>query len=182
MIVLQKKAIRHLFNAKYNSHTTKLFFQSRCLKLTDIYKLQCCKLGYKRKINRLPIYHASRLQYNHELRHRSTRQDDSIALEIPNNLLEINSLNLKIGSAWNEVPSLVKINLKRKKSSEKAFATRMKNYTIKDYNVPCSIPSCYICNRLIIRLLFYSSYLQQTFRHRWYHSWILHASSLHKMW
>ena len=147
LIILQKKAIRHVFNAKYNSHTNPLFSQLRCLQLPDAYKLQCSKLGYKRKLNSLPDYHASRLQFNHELRQRSTRQDDCIALIKPTSLLKINSFNYKVGSAWNNIPSDIKSKHKYKKSSEKGFASKIKNLLLKKYDEPCNVLNCYICKR-----------------------------------
>ena len=147
LIVLQKKAIRHVFNAKYNSHTNPLFYQSRCLQLTDAYKLQCSKMGHKRKMNTLPAYHASRLKFNHELRLNNTRQDDCIALIKPNSLLKINSFNLKVGNAWNNIPDDIKAKLNFKKRSEKRFASKIKSYFLKSYDKPCSVSNCYICNR-----------------------------------
>ncbi len=37
-VILQKRAVRTIFNAYYNSHTDPLFKQSRILKLSDQYK------------------------------------------------------------------------------------------------------------------------------------------------
>ena len=147
LIVLQKKAIRHVFNTKYNSHTNPLFIRLGCLQLPDAYVLQCSKMGYKRKMNTLPDYHASRLQFNHELRQSSTRQDDDIALIKPNSFLIINSFNYKVGSAWNNIPSDIKSKLKYKKRSEKRFASKIKSFFQKRYDKPCTVLNCYICNR-----------------------------------
>ena len=45
---LQKKGIRHVCNAKYNSHTEPLFNQCEILNLDDLYSLSCVKLMYKK--------------------------------------------------------------------------------------------------------------------------------------
>ena len=143
----RKKAIRHLVDVNYNSHTNSLFYQLRCLQLHDAYILQCSKLGYKRKLNSLPYYHASKLMFNRELRQSRTRQDDCIALIKPSSFLKINSFNYKIGTAWNNIPFVIKEKINFKKRSEKGFANMMKSFLLKSYDQPCSILNCYICNR-----------------------------------
>ena len=145
--VLQKKAIRHVFNAKHNSHTNLLFYQSRCLQLDDAFKLKCCKLGYKRKMNTLPDYHASRLQFNREARQSTTRQDDCLTMIKPIPFLTINSFDYRVACAWNNIPSDIKTKLNVKKRSEKSFASTIKSFLLISYNKPCVIRKCYICNR-----------------------------------
>ena len=51
LIKLQKKAVRHVCNVKYNHHTDPLFHQLKCLKLNDAYTLHCCKIVYRKKCN-----------------------------------------------------------------------------------------------------------------------------------
>ena len=98
-------------------------------------------------MNTLPQYHASKLQYNYELRQSSTRQDDCIALIRPSCLLKMNSFNYKIGSAWNNIPNDIKETIKLRTISEKGFASRIKKFLLKKYDNRCSIVNCYICNR-----------------------------------
>ena len=149
LIKLQKKAVRHVYNLKYNSHTNSIFYELRCLKLNDAYRLQCIKIGYKRKLNKLPLYHASRLLFNQEIRQSSTRQDHCIALVKPTALLKINSFNYRIGSAWNSIVSSIRQTLDDKMKSEKCFVQNIKRNILDTYNKPCSIHNCYICRRWI---------------------------------
>ena len=104
-------------------------------------------MGYKRKLNTLPIYHTSKLRFNHELRHGSTRQDDKFAVIKVNALLKINSLNFRIGSAWNSALTDIKNVLNPKILSEKSFLLKIKRLFLQSYNVPCTIMDCYICKR-----------------------------------
>ena len=76
-------------------------------------------------MNTLHPYHASKLQFNHELRQNSTRQDDCFALIKPNSLLKINSLNYKIGVAWNNIPKDFNLNPKN----------AQKNFFVQKYNI-----------------------------------------------
>ena len=143
----KKKAVRHVCNAKYNCHTNPLFHQLRCLKLHDAYKLYCCKIAYKRKLNILPAYHSSKLPFNHEIRPCNTRQNDLVALIKPTSFLKINSFNYRVGEAWNNIPSNIKINSNYKRRSEKCFASKIKDNLLKSYTIPCSIRNCSICKR-----------------------------------
>jgi hypothetical protein len=56
MSTLQKRAIRIVMGAKYNSHTTPLLKYLRLLSLQDIFELECCKLYVKYCSNDLPQY------------------------------------------------------------------------------------------------------------------------------
>ena len=144
---LQKKAIRNVFNAKYNCHTKPLFSQLKCLNLHDSYILYSCKMAYKRKLNILPAYHSSKLPFNYEIRPGNTRQNDFVALIKPNSLLKINSFNYRIGEAWNNIPYNIRSDLCYKKRSEKCFALKIKYNLLESYKIPCSIINCNICKR-----------------------------------
>ena len=53
---LQKKAIRYISNAKYNSHTTPVFKNLQLLQAVDIFKLACFNFFYKCENRRIPDY------------------------------------------------------------------------------------------------------------------------------
>ena len=52
--VIQKKSIRSIYNAPYNSHTTSLFKDSKILKLKDVHELELGKFVYDALHNTLP--------------------------------------------------------------------------------------------------------------------------------
>ena len=54
--VQQKKAIRAINLAKYNSHTSQLFKNLKILKLKDTFKLCCLKFYYNIQKNSIPFY------------------------------------------------------------------------------------------------------------------------------
>ena len=56
LIVLQKRAIRTINKAEYNSHTEPLFKLSQLLKVNDHYKLKCCILQYINLDSFMKIY------------------------------------------------------------------------------------------------------------------------------
>ena len=53
---LQKKAIRFISNAKYNSHTAPMFKNLQLLQAVDIFKLACFKLFYQCENRIIPDY------------------------------------------------------------------------------------------------------------------------------
>ena len=53
--VLQKKCIRIMNFAPYNSHTNALFYKNQILKLNDIIKIEQLKLAFQFKNNALPV-------------------------------------------------------------------------------------------------------------------------------
>ena len=57
--VQQKKAIRAINLAKYNSHTSQLFKRLKILKLKDMFKLCCLKFLYNIQNNSVPFYFSS---------------------------------------------------------------------------------------------------------------------------
>ena len=52
--VAQRKALRIILNKKYNSHTDPLFFESKVLKLTDLYELKISLLAKQFFLGALP--------------------------------------------------------------------------------------------------------------------------------
>ena len=102
---LQNKGIRHVSNAKYNAHTQPLFKKEKILQINDLFKFQCAKIMYKRLQNRLHQYHSSRITMKYERQTIATRQKYDVIIDSNKNTFsQINSINLKIGTSWNELP------------------------------------------------------------------------------
>ena len=98
VIKLQKKALRHIANAKYNSHTSPLFKKLNLLNILDSYKVQCCKIYYKKRLGILHAYHGSRLLPRITQQQMTTRQSNDIIIHRRASHLNKHSLNFKIGS------------------------------------------------------------------------------------
>ena len=139
---LQKKGIRHVCNAKYNSHTSVLFKQCNVLKLSDMFKIQCCKLMYKKRRGLLNHYHSSKLPIKGDVSNRMTRQSFDVSLRVHNNLSKINSLNYKVGTSWNELPFALKEDVS---ISIYSFTGRIKSIMFPTYNIECTDINCYVC-------------------------------------
>ena len=78
--ILQKKGIRHVCNAKYNSHAEPLFRQCKVLNIDDLYKLNCVKLMYKKNQGLIHKYHVSKLPTKSEIYNTVTRQAHDVVI------------------------------------------------------------------------------------------------------
>lgn len=144
LIVLQKKSLRAISNSKYNCHTNPLFKRYNVIKLEDIFKLNCCKLSYRQKLNILPSYHNSKITFNKNTNRYNTRQNHDIYIKRISINLQKQMLNYKIGTAWNNLPLELKSvsNL-----SLKLFVKKVKKYYLSSYTTTCFIPNCMPCRQ-----------------------------------
>ena len=145
LIKLQKKAIRHVALAKYNSHTEPILKKLNILKLSDSYKLQCSKIYYKQKHGILHSYHASKLLTNSQQLSVTTRQSSDIFVSRCHSNINKQSINHKVGTVWNSLPKEIR---NQPLVSEKSFARRLKQYFLSQYKEVCDISDCYVCNNI----------------------------------
>lgn len=143
MVKLQKKAIRHVAMAKYNSHTEPIFKKLNVLNVDDSYKLQCCRLFYKQRLGTLHTYHSSKLYNPLSQRVVHTRQDHDVNINRWTSNIQKQTLNYKIGTAWNSLPREIKCS---PLVSEHSFAKKLKKYYLSKYTDTCNIQGCYVCN------------------------------------
>ena len=81
---------------------------------------------------------------NYELTGKYTRNSEEIHInELDKTLATVNSINLKIGTLWNELDSEIKN--KAHKISIKTFTKNVKKIYISKYSDVCSKENCYIC-------------------------------------
>ena len=158
---LQKKAIRYISNAKYNSHTTPVFKNLQLLQAVDIFKLACFKFFYKCENRRIPDYFK-----NMFLTHDNTRRlkrircapqrFNKMETNLPNNSnyeIKVKHTNSKYCRFCirHEIPKLIKDNYLPGKVLEKinthsysGFVHYAQNYIISEYESVCCIQNCYI--------------------------------------
>jgi hypothetical protein len=77
--ILQKRAIRTISKANFNSHTEPLLKQLSILKLKDLYEYEVALFMYKFTKKELPLSFQHTFHYNHEIHaSHSTRQSSHI--------------------------------------------------------------------------------------------------------
>ena len=140
---IQKKAIRILFKAKFNSHTSKLFEWSRITKVENIFNKQSLILCQKYQNRELPhsihkILHDSIVRSGIETRTNKT-----------NNFIISNKSGRtlhKILNSWNNAPEILKYT-KSKVSLKREFSK------IMNKSAPCRVRNCYSCKENWEKLL-----------------------------
>ena len=108
--VLQKKCIRIINHAPFNSHTNELFIKNELVKLEDIIKIEHLKLVFDFKNKNLPNDLQNLFQYNNEIHTHVTRNVKNEGLYVPQintSSYGINSIRYCAPVIWN---TLVKYN------------------------------------------------------------------------
>ena len=141
---IQKKTIRIICKAKYNSHTGPIFIKLRTLKLDDFFRLDCCKLFVKSKMLILKPYLRQQIQTNQSIHDHHTRQIHNIHQLNIRSSIQSQLLNYKVSCSWNQLPPSLK---NCQSNSIHSFTKKIKAYYISLYPTECVIPNCYICNR-----------------------------------
>ena len=136
--IIQKKCIRIIFNAKYNSHTSKFFEFSRICKIENLYEKEALQLTFKYFDRALPK--AIMNLYNKSLHDpkKVTRSIEACSLH-PKPFLKPGNMMFNIITHWNQIsPSL------RNEKSLKEFKAKIIN--IQNTAVDCVKQNCYSCN------------------------------------
>ena len=106
--VLQKKALRAIFNLPYNSHTNDIFKDNGFLKLADIYRLNlACHMF---KIIKTPANYDTSLHPSSmsSLHSYNTRNRNSIAIPRYNKKTSQSSFLYQSAKEWNLIPDHIK--------------------------------------------------------------------------
>jgi hypothetical protein len=149
-IILQKRALRTINNAKYNSHTDPLFKSSNILKLNDLYEHQVILFMFDYLSNKLPISFANTFVLNRNMPNsRLTRQSDLLFITRCQSQFA-NSLPLyAFPVMWNKwaATSIVTISLSRYQ-----FKVQTKHVLLDNYqsHVTCQYRKCPDCFPMLV--------------------------------
>ena len=133
--ILQKKCIRIINFAPFNSHTLKLFANNKLIKLENIITSTSLKLVFDFKINILPLELMSLFQQAREIRNHGTRGALNDALFVPRIVSTnygIRSLKYSAPLIWNEFSRSYPVVCHFKHS--RGLLSFLKNHFISMYN------------------------------------------------
>jgi len=142
---LQKRAVRIIVNASYNSHTEPIFKALNILKVGDLCALHDLKFCYKYINSLLPCYFHSIFIRNSDVHSFQTRFSDNFQIPIVRHSFAKNNIRFRIPSSYNNCDQLVKE--KFYSHSITGFSGYAKRFLLEKYQNECTIPNCYICNR-----------------------------------
>jgi hypothetical protein len=145
LLTLQKRSVRTIVNAKYNSHTEPIFKNLNLLKVTELYAVQELKFAYKLLNKKLPIYFLNKQYLRHaDIHNYNTRMANNLQCLPARHTFVNNSICYRIPDILNNCP--ISIKQKINTHSLNGFANYTKGYYIGKYEVECHIDNCYICN------------------------------------
>ena len=132
---LQKKALRIIFNTKYNSHTNNLFYKSKITKVRDIFKKESILIIHKYKNNMLPK-EIQRIFTNNMLSSKiNTRNTKDIT---PKRTNSTNNTIVNILDKWNENATWAS------STSKISELKRLINTNLNTWE-DCKKDNCYTC-------------------------------------
>ena len=142
-ILLQKRALRTIFNIPYNGHTEPLFKTAHILKLTDIYDYQILTFMNDYSIGRLPASFNNIFRSNHEVQDSyATRQREQMYIARCNSTFSSKLPLYSFPRKWNEWFEIV-----RACNSRWTFKKHVKATMIGSYrqNIQCQNTHCKQC-------------------------------------
>ena len=142
-IKLQKRAIRIINNAGYNSHTDPLFKISGILKVQDLYQYQTTLFMLDYNNNRLPVSFNSTFKFNYQIQNiRTTRQSNLFHVARCNSNFARNLPLYVFPQIWNKWYVMISERLSRSQ-----VKSQMKNFFLNSYHstVKCTYVHCKDC-------------------------------------
>ena len=138
--IQQKKAIRHVNNLKYNSHTKEAFKLHGFLQLHDLISYNQAVFIHNYKNNKLPSSFTNMLDDVPE-NVRRFRDDDFNYLLPQNKYSYLNNFpQYQLIYSWNNLPLLIK-----SVSEPSQFRSELKSHFLEKYKTECTKQNCFSC-------------------------------------
>ncbi len=141
--LLQKRALRTILNAPYNSHTEPLFKSAGILKLEDLYEFQTVLFMYDYCNNNLPLSFSSVFKFNYEIQVvRPTRQSKLMHIKRCHSTFSRKLPIFHFPTIWNHW-----FDFAHDMRSHNSLKSNMKSWYITSYQaaVKCSNVHCTQC-------------------------------------
>ena len=139
---LQKRSVRFVIRARYNSHSKQIFHSLDILTIDDLFNMQCCKLFLRSMNNILPQYFINTFRTVNDRHNYATRQQDNLRPPTAFHNIQNQLLSVKVAKIWNHLPQTIR---QYSDNSINTFCNKYHNYLINQYPLICEIRNCYIC-------------------------------------
>ena len=145
ILKLQKKALRIITLAKYNSHTEPIFKSLRLLKVNDIFFLRHFQFFHDLLHEKVPKYFLNiPFSTNQNIHNYYTRRQRNIHVYRVKHSFAKKCIRYSIPEIINSAPSCITDKLIT--HSVHGLKFYIKNKVISEYTDTCQIQICYICN------------------------------------
>ena len=140
---LQKRAVRIMFNTKYNAHTGPLFKQLNLLKLSDIFKTRQIRFYFRYINNSLPVYFKDIFATISQFHTHKTRIINEIRIARTNTAHADKSIRIFLPDVISKLPACITDMIETR--SYDGFSRYVDRFIIDTYESSCSRTNCYIC-------------------------------------
>ena len=138
LTTIQKKAIRIVHNARYNAHTSALFYKSKITKVENIFEKECLLLIYKYKNKMLPPETQKIIDESLQPTTLGLRSETNIDL-LPKRELKPGDTMYEILNNWNKHRTSIE-------RISKIGELKYKINEIQNVITECNKVNCYVCN------------------------------------
>ena len=128
LITVQKKAVRVITGAPWNSHSAPLFNTTKILKLLDINILQTYCFMYQHITSHLPTNFSDYFQTNSSIHQYNTRSSNKLHIQSCNTSSRQATIRFRGTSLWNNLAN----NLKTLPNID-IFKRKVKDYLLSNY-------------------------------------------------
>ena len=128
ILVVQKRAIRTICNVPIRTHSSPLFFNTKVLRVWDIFNLQLGCLMFQLNNNELPQALSYLFKKRNQVHEYSTRQAFSYHLPRTRTSFAQNTLIYTGPKFWNSLDSVIKRSV-----SVHVFRRKLKSYYLNTY-------------------------------------------------
>jgi exonuclease III len=131
LLILQKRAVRIIFNAHYRDHTSPLFAELKLLHFNDLYNLNLGKFMYRYINNLLPSCFSSCFTLTSDVHSYNTRSSSNKNIYVSFNRTSMfkNGLVQRGTHFWNSLPTPLKTSL-----SLSTFTKQLKTQLLQSYS------------------------------------------------
>ena len=129
LFLLQKKAIRTVFNLHIREHTDPLFFYHKILKIKDLYTFQLGQFMFNYNSNLLPQIFHDLFQRNSHVHNYPTRRSDEFHLPLMRTVHAQNTFLYTGPRLWNNLDNSLKDSPKFV-----TFKYKFRKYLLSPYN------------------------------------------------
>ena len=141
LLILQKKAVRHILKAYYQAHADPLFLKLKILKIQDLILFERALTVHNFRSRKLPNSF-SRTYFEFIEENDTNRRNDPLLLKVPtinHKHLSRNPYYMTI-VAWNSLPYHIKMI-----TNKVTFKESLTSYLLDKYNTICSKLNCRSC-------------------------------------
>jgi len=128
LLIIQKRAVRHISHVHSTCHSAPIFKELNILTINDIYTQQVAQFMFKYTAGLLPIAFSGYFNINSQTHHHYTRQSEHFHISFANTRLRQHSISISGPRIWNALDSDLQLM-----NSFSVFTSKLKESFFMNY-------------------------------------------------